>query len=136
MSLQEIEDYPVPAKENAILFLWATVPLLPVGLEVMASWNFIYKSNCVWNKVSLGLGNYFRINHEILLLGTRGKIKCPEPANRFPSIINEKRTQHSRKPVQIYEIIERMYPNTSKIELFARTHRFGWDALGHELAGK
>jgi N6-adenosine-specific RNA methylase IME4 len=133
MTLQEIKDYPVPAKDNSILLLWITSPLLPAGIEVMGAWNFTYKASCMWDKGIIGLGNYFRIQHEILLLGTRGKVPCPDPCNRFPSIIYERRTQHSKKPVRAYEVIEAMYPELSKIELFARARRDGWEAIGNEL---
>jgi len=136
MSLQEIKEFTVPAKDDAILFLWITSPLLPAGIEVMSAWGFIYKASCMWDKVIIGLGNYFRIRHEILLLGTRGKVPCPEPGDRFPSVITEKRTKHSKKPVMAYEIIEKMYPRLSKIELFARNMRSGWTSTGNEIVEK
>lgn len=133
MSLQKIKEFPIPAKDDAILFLWGTSPLLPEALAVMSAWNFTYKASCIWDKVNIGLGNYFRIRHEILLLGTRGKISCPEPGNRFPSVITERRTKHSKKPIRAYEVIEAMYPGLTKIELFARIKRSGWKAAGNEI---
>lgn len=133
MSLQEIKEFPVPAKDDAILFLWITSPLLPAGIEVMQAWNFTYKASCMWDKEIIGLGNYFRIRHELLLLGTRGKISCPEPSNRFSSIITEKRTKHSKKPIMAYLLIEGMYPGLSKVELFAREKRDGWTSVGNEI---
>lgn len=133
MPLSEIKDFPIPAKEDAILFLWATSPLLPEALQIMEAWQFKYKGSVVWDKLLIGLGNFFRSRHELLLYGLRGKIPCPPTSSRVPSVIIEKRTRHSAKPLKAYEVIESMYPSLSKIELFARNRRDGWDAWGDEL---
>lgn len=133
MSLQEIKDLVIPAAENSILFLWSTATLLQEALEVMEHWNFKYKTSAVWDKELIGLGNYFRIQHELLLIGIKGKFQTPAPADRFSSVIREKRTKHSKKPVRAYELIERMYPDKSKIELFARNLRPGWISWGNEI---
>lgn len=133
MNLQEIKDLHIPAGENSILFLWATATLLPEALSVMDYWGFRYKTCAVWDKEVIGLGNYFRIQHEILLIGVKGKFPCPDPANRFSSVIRERRTKHSKKPVRAYELIESMYPDKTKIELFARNKRSGWISWGNEI---
>ncbi len=133
MNLQEIKDLKIPAADNSILFLWATAPLLPEAIEVMKHWNFKYKTCAAWDKEVIGLGNYLRIQHELLLIGVKGKFPCPAPADRFSSVIRERRTKHSKKPVRAYEIIESMYPDKSRIELFARNLRPGWDAWGNEI---
>jgi len=65
----------------------------------------------VWDKELIGMGYYFRIQHELLLIGTKGNFSPPEPEARVSSVIRERRTEHSRKPDVVYEIIERMYPN-------------------------
>lgn len=62
---------------NAILFLWATSPLLPDALEVMKAWGFQYKSSAVWDKMTVGIGYWFRGQHEFLLVGTRGNVSPP-----------------------------------------------------------
>jgi len=133
MNLQDIKDLHIPAADNSILFLWATATLLPEALQVMTTWNFTYKTCAIWDKEIIGLGNYFRIQHEILLIGIKGKFPCPDPGNRFSSVIRERRTKHSQKPVRAYELIERMYPGCSKIELFARSLRPGWTSRGNEI---
>ncbi len=133
MNLQEIKDLKIPAAENSILFLWATATLLLEAIEVMQHWNFKYKTCAVWDKELIGLGNYLRIQLELLLIGVKGKFPCPAPADRFSSVIRERRTKHSKKPVRAYEIIESMYPDKSRIELFARNLRPGWDAWGNEI---
>ncbi len=135
MSVTEICARPVTdiALPDCVLFLWTTAPLLPDGLTVMQSWGFSYKSNLVWDKQIAGMGHYSRIRHEHLLLGIKGKPGISAVHN-VPSIIQARRTKHSVKPMEVYRIIESMYPHLPKIELFARRRRFGWAAWGNDAA--
>lgn len=126
---QMIDRFALP---DCVLFLWATSPLLPEGLRVIEAWQFAYRSSIVWDKLIAGMGHYARIQHEFLLLATRGKPGIAAVHN-LTSIIREKRTKHSVKPIAAYEMIGRMYPSAAKIELFARNRREGWDAWGNEL---
>ena len=80
------------------------------------------------------MGYYFRQRHEILLVATRENIPAPLPQNRLSSIICSPRQKHSRKPEVVYEIIEKMYPELPKIELFARSARQGWTVWGNQAA--
>jgi N6-adenosine-specific RNA methylase IME4 len=133
LNLKQIKNLKVPSEENAVLFLWTTAPKLREGLEVLNSWGFEYKTCAVWDKEIIGMGYWFRGQHEILLLGTKGKVKIPEPKNRFSSVIKERRTKHSKKPKQTYEMIEKMFPNEKYIELFARKKRDNWECWGNEI---
>jgi N6-adenosine-specific RNA methylase IME4 len=133
MNLQDIKDLVIPAADNSILFLWSTATLLPEAIDVMKGWGFKYKTCACWDKEIIGLGNYFRIQHELLLIGVKGKVQCPAPGDRFSSVIRERRTKHSKKPVRAYEVIERMYSDKTKIELFARNLRPGWMSWGNEI---
>lgn len=135
MSLEAICRLPVQqiSTKDAILFLWTTAPKLEEAFKVINSWGFSYITSAVWNKCWTGRGYYFRIQHEHLLIAKRGKIPVPEEAARPGSIIEEKRTKHSKKPDIFYEIIEKMYPELPKIELFARNEREGWDSWGNQL---
>ena len=117
---------------HCVLFLWATVPMLPHALEVMDAWDFDYKSNYVWVKDRTGTGYWNRNQHEILLIGTRGDIPCPAPGEQWSSVINAPRGRHSEKPASVYEMIEEYYPNIPKIELNARNAREGWHVWGAE----
>jgi N6-adenosine-specific RNA methylase IME4 len=122
------------ATDDAILFMCTTAPHLGQSFEVLEAWGFEYKSNAVWVKDKLGLGYYVRNRHELLLIATRGDFPCPQPANRPSSVIEAPRREHSRKPDEAYELIEAMYPELPKIELFARNSREGWAAWGNEVA--
>lgn len=120
--------------KDAILFMWATAPKLADAMRVIAAWGFTYKTCAIWDKDWTGMGNYFRIQHELLLIATRGNIPPPETDNRPASIVKFKRsTKHSEKPEVFYEIIEKMYPELPKIELFARRAREGWTSKGNEI---
>lgn len=134
MSLEDIKSLPVGdvATEDSVLFLWCPAPKVEEALAVMNAWGFTYKTNFVWVKDRIGMGMYCRMRHELLLIGTQGNIPIPEPAARSDSIIESPREMHSKKPDKVYEIIERLYPEYSRIELFARNTRMNWEVWGNE----
>jgi N6-adenosine-specific RNA methylase IME4 len=136
MPLQDICSLPVAdlATDEAILFVWTTSPYLVEALQVVLAWGFKYKTNIAWVKDKVGLGYVVRNRHELLLVATRGDIPSPLPANRPSSVIEAPRREHSRKPDEAYELIERMYPELPKIELFARQARPGWACWGNPEA--
>jgi N6-adenosine-specific RNA methylase IME4 len=124
----------VRAAEDAVLFLWATNPKLPEALRVMAAWGFEYRTNMVWVKDRAGMGYYVRGQHELLLIGKRGQLPVPAPSDRPSSVIEAPRQEHSAKPVEVYELIEAMYPGHGWRELFARMRRPGWSCWGFGVA--
>ena len=133
MSLDELKELRISslAAEPCVLFLWVTSPLLPDGLEVMDAWGFEYKTNRVWIKPSApSMGWWLRTKHELLLVGTANGLA--HPRDMVDSVIQAPVTEHSRKPEQVYVDIERCYLG-SKIELFARNERPGWNAWGNEV---
>lgn len=132
MSLTEIAALKVPAADDCVLFLWATVPMLPEAITVMESWGFKYKSHVVWLKDRAGTGYWFRNKHELLLVGVKGDIPAPAPGTQLPSVIESPVGRHSEKPVVFAAMIEKHFPNLPKIELFCRSPLPGWSALGNE----
>lgn len=132
MPIEDICEYPLPElASKSALFLWCTTPLLPYGFKVMGGWGFTYKTAIYWRKImSQGMGNYFRGQVEVLLVGTKGKLKpfhC-QKAN----FLQTKVRKHSQKPREIYGLLESLNLNP-KVELFARERREGWDVQGDEL---
>ena len=130
MPTEEICGLKIPAAKDAVLFLWATNPKLEDALKVMEAWGFTYKTNMVWVKDRMGTGYYFRGQHELLLVGIKGNFSPPLEENRPPSVLFAPVREHSRKPDEVYEIIERMYPHGRYLELFARRKREGWTSWG------
>jgi N6-adenosine-specific RNA methylase IME4 len=127
-------DVPSIAAPDCVLFLWATIPMLPHALAVMEAWGFDYKSHYAWGKDKKGTGQGSRGMHELMLIGVRGKIPCPAPGTQEPSLIMTPRRKHSEKPVTFLEMIETYFPNLPKIELNRRgLARPGWDAWGNEV---
>jgi N6-adenosine-specific RNA methylase IME4 len=122
------------AAADSVLFLWATAPLLTEAIQVIESWGFTYKAQFVWDKVKGFNGHYNDVRHELLLVATRGSC-VPKIDTLDPSIVQAKRTQHSRKPDCFYELIERMYPpgERTHVELFARRSRNGWQSWGNQV---
>ena len=132
LAVIKARDVPSIAAADSALFLWATMPMLPQALKVMAAWGFAYKSNFVWVKDKIGTGYWNRNKHELLLVGTRGEIPAPADGHQWASAINAPRGKHSEKPDKAYELIEAYFPNLPKIELNARKRRAGWEAWGFE----
>lgn len=122
--------------DTAVLFLWATNPLLPDALRVMQAWGFDYKTNIAWDKerATTGLGFYVRGQHELLLIGTRNNF---QPITIFNSLFRAEKGAHSAKPYVVYSMIETMYPRQRYVELFARnaTPRTNWTFWGNEADG-
>lgn len=126
-------DVPSIAAKDCILFLWATVPMLPQALLVMGAWGFDYKSHYIWAKDKIGTGYWNRNKHELLLIGTCGHIPCPAPGQQWDSLIYSPRYAHSEKPDIFLRMIEGYFPTLPKIELNRRgPARPGWSAWGLE----
>ncbi|SRR5258706_2819903 len=132
MTLDKIKELEVPTAPDAVLFLWATVPMLPEALDVMKTWGFKYVSNFAWVKDRIGTGYWTRNQHELLLIGTRGSIPAPAPGQQFPSIFQGPVGEHSAKPIAFRDAIEKMFPTLPRIELFAREKCDGWDVWGFD----
>lgn len=134
MDIDEICELPIKniASDDCVLFLWTTSPKLTEGIKVLDGWGFQYKTCAVWVKDKIGMGYYFRQQHELLLVGTKGSVPAPEPDKRVSSVIVSDREEHSKKPEIIHKIIEDMYGELPKIELFSRNHRDGWDSWGNQ----
>jgi N6-adenosine-specific RNA methylase IME4 len=133
LTVDEICALEIPAAEDCILFLWATVPMLPQALEVMIAWGFTYKSAQVWIK---DRGYWLRNEVEFLLVGTKGNIPAPAMGEQPPQVIHAPVGRHSEKPDAFAEIIAEMFPNLPKLELFARKARESWASWGNEIEQK
>lgn len=120
------------AADDCVLFLWATAPMLPQALDVMAAWGFVYKSQAIWVKDRIGTGYWFRNQHELLLVGVKGSIPAPAPGTQGPSVISAPVRSHSEKPGEALDLIDKYFPSLAKIELNARAARLGWDCWGYE----
>lgn len=141
MSLEEIQALPVRevAERQSHLYLWVPNALLAEGLAVMQAWGFVYKTNLVWVKVrrdggpdGRGVGFYYRNVTELVLFGVRGSLRTLAPARRQVNVIPARKREHSRKPDELYEVIENCSPGPY-LELFARHKRPGWTQLGNQL---
>jgi N6-adenosine-specific RNA methylase IME4 len=123
------------ATPDALLFVWVPPPILEQCFSVIRAWGFDYRTGLVWVKDRIGMGNYVRNRHEHLLVARRGQPPLPATDARPPSVFEAARSSHSRKPESAYELIERMYPELPRIELFARNPREGWSAWGNQASG-
>ena len=140
MELQEILDMPVGnfSAARSHLYLWVPNALLMEGLRVMKAWGFTYKANMVWFKIrkdggpdGRGVGFYFRNVTELVLFGVRGSMRTLQPGRTQVNMLATRKREHSRKPDEIYDIIESCSPGPY-LELFARFSRRGWAQWGNE----
>ena len=140
MTVDEIAELPVPrlAAKDSHLYLWVPNALLAEGLEIMKHWGFTYKTNIVWYKVrkdggpdGRGVGFYFRNVTELVLFGVRGSMRTLKPGRTQVNLLSTRKREHSRKPDEIYDIIESCSPGPY-LELFARFRRQDWDQWGNE----
>lgn len=132
MSAEEIAALPVSrlAARDAWLHLWTTNGHLEAALACLRAWGFEFKSQFVWVKPQMGLGNYWRISHELLLLGKRGN---PEwRARDLRSWAKLPRRAHSAKPEEVRAMIERACPGPY-LELFGRRAVPGWTVWGNQI---
>ncbi len=142
LPLEDINALPVAelVDEPAHLYLWVPNALLPAGLEVMRAWGFEYKTTLIWHKVrkdggsdGRGVGFYFRTVTEPILFGIRGpNARTLAPGRRQTNLIATRKREHSRKPEELYPIIEAC-SRGPYLELFARASRAGWTSWGHEV---
>ena len=133
MSTRSICELPVRelADDNSVLFLWTTSPHLPEAFSVITAWGFDYKASFVWDKIKHNMGHYNSVRHEFLLVCTRGSC-MPDNPQLFDSVQSIERTEHSVKPEEFRMIIDTIYPNGRRIELFARRPAEGWEVWGNE----
>lgn len=141
MTLQEIMELPVPqlATPRSHLYLWVPNALILEGLEVLRRWGFIYKTNMIWYKIrkdggpdGRGVGFYFRNVTEMILFGVRGSMRTLRPGRTQVNILMTRKREHSRKPDELYDIIEQCSPGPY-LELFARHSRPKWTQWGDEF---
>src|SRR5262245_60647209 len=138
---QDILELPVAqhALPKSHLYLWVPNALILEGLEVMKRWGFTYKTNIIWYKVrkdggpdGRGVGFYFRNVTELVLFGVRGKDnRTLAPGRRQVNLIATRKREHSRKPDELFPIIESC-SSGPYLELFARHRRKGWKVWGNE----
>lgn len=141
MKLDEIIKLPVSklTAENCHLYLWVPNALLPDGIKVLENWGFEYKTNLIWHKIrkdggpdGRGVGFYFRNTTEMVLFGVKGKLRTGKPGRSQVNIIRSRKREHSKKPDELYSIIESCSPGPF-LELFARGNKKGWTQWGNEV---
>ena len=116
---------------EAVLYLWATNPLLPDALKVLDGWGFTYRTNKVWVKDRATTGFWLLGQHELVLIASRGKFR-PFTDKLPRSVLHAPVREHSRKPDALIEEVETLYPECKYAELWARTEREGWACRGNE----
>lgn len=138
LSVAQLCVFPLPpVGDNSVLFFWRVASMQAEALEVIRNWGYVPKSEIVWLKLTsggrpfFGMGRYTRMQHESCVIATRGKAMPTVHDQR--SVFSAPVRAHSEKPHEFYALVERMYPEAIRFELFARTIRPGWNQSGNEL---
>lgn len=140
ISLDEIKQHLQTATnntaENSILFLWTIDKYLFEAQNIAEQLGYKLHARMIWNKVT-GIPAAFtvRFGHEYLLYMYKGKLLpvATEERGKIHTVFTERVKRHSQKPEIAYQIIERLYPNAVRLEMYARNERNGWDSWGNEL---
>ncbi len=134
MTVDEICAEPVAelANDEAHLHLWTTNAFLFDARRVMEAWGFEYKSCFVWVKPQMGIGNYWRVSHEFMLLGVRGGLRFANRGQK--SWLEHDRARHSQKPHIVRNIIEKVSPGPC-LEMYGRHIVDGWTVYGNQIIG-
>jgi N6-adenosine-specific RNA methylase IME4 len=136
LTLDELKSMPVQeiAKDDCLLFMWTSNPHLAQAIELGKAWEFEYRTVAfVWDKLSHNPGKYTLSNCELCLVLKRGRIPQPRGARNIQQLVRSPRKEHSEKPIEVMQAIERMFPTQERIELFARTKARGWSAWGLDM---
>ena len=139
-TLEEIKQHLAQAVSltdgDCVLFLWTIDKYLFDAQRIAEELGFKLHARMIWNKVT-GIPAAFtvRFGHEYLLYLYKGKLLPVEKSERgkIHTVFTEQVKRHSQKPEQAYRIIERLYPNAERLEMYARTKRDGWDCWGNEI---
>ena len=132
MDIEDIKALDVPAADDAVLYMWGTVTHVPEAVDVIRAWGFEHKTQAVWDKQHFGSGWWFRGQHELLYVATRGDVSPPPEHARRSSVFRAPRGEHSAKPEAVRTHIEQAHPDARKLEMFARDGKVGWDLWGDE----
>ena len=125
------------AKNDCLLFMWTSNPHLTQAIELGKAWGFEYRTVAfVWDKMNHNPGQYTLSNCELCLVFKRGRIPRPRGARNIQQLVRSPRKEHSEKPIEVIQAIEKMFPSQKRIELFARKKVKGWDSWGLDIIKK
>ena len=129
MPIDAIAAIDIPAKDDAVMFLWTTHQFLPDAFTLLKDWGFDYKACLVWDKEKIGMGHWVRMQCEFCLVGIKGKPFWDNTTWR--DIIRESRREHSRKPEIFYQMVAEVTAG-NRIDYFSRQKRDGWFSYGND----
>jgi N6-adenosine-specific RNA methylase IME4 len=136
LSIAEIRERKPPVAKNCVVFMWTTGPMLAEAIQLLKDWGLTYKARFIWRKPTAGTGFWQRDNAEELLVATIGNVVAPAPGTQSLAAIDAPTEKHSQKPAVFAEMIERLFPNTPKLEMYARPpFRAAWTVWGNEVPG-
>lgn len=136
MTIADLCEMPVSelVADDAHLHLWTTNAFIREAFDLITAWGFEYRSMFIWVKPQMGIGNYWRVSHEIMLLGIRGNAKRFNDRS-LKSWVEASRTKHSAKPESVRRMIEKA-SHGPYLELFGRQEVPGWTVFGNQISSQ
>jgi len=135
LSLEDIKKI-LQKLNSQTLFLWTIDKYLFEAQKIAEELGYKLHARIIWDKEN-GIAPAFtiRYSHEYLLWFYKSPMPkiVKEMQGKFTTVLRERSTKHSKKPICAYNLIESLYPTQKKIELFAREKRESWDVWGNEV---
>lgn len=144
MADDEMRTLNVPALQtDGLIFLWVTGRAMELGRECLDLWGYKRVEEIIWVKTNQlqriirtgRTGHWLNHSKEHCLVGIKGNPEVNRNIDTDVLVAEVRET--SRKPDEMYPLLERISPRTRKLELFARMHNThaGWLSLGNQLSG-
>ena len=134
-ALLDSKIFPLATPAHSV-FLWAIEKFLPETLASMADRGYKRHATLIWDKEN-GIAPAFtvRYSHEYLAWFYKSPMVpvSTEVRGKIATVFREKPREHSRKPDTAYRIVERLYPSASRLDVFSRQPRHGWDQFGDQV---
>lgn len=134
MNVQVLQD-------DGVIFLWVTGRAMELGRECLDVWGYRFVQELLWVKTNQlqriirtgRTGHWINHSKEHCLVGIKGQPKMN--SNLDCDVVCAEVRETSRKPDEMYDLLERLAPGSRKLELFGRPHNVhkGWTTLGNQL---
>lgn len=141
ITLDNLKDFPIHniTEDDCLLFMWTSSPHLDQAIDLGTSWGFKWATiGFVWNKQKTNPGFYTMSQCEMCMIFKKGKIPSPRGQRNIRQLVEVERSKHSKKPNEVRERIDVMFPEQEKLELFSR-EKLGkgrwskWTSWGNEI---
>lgn len=136
VEMDTLEQVKVPAEQNSVIFVVVPSDRVRDGIVILEAWNFAYAASAVIDHGKADGKDWFRNQHSVIVVGTRGNIQSPPPERLAPSVLRAKPAKGGGIPDEVFDCISDMFPSprVKRLDLFGTEQRDGWDIRVEETA--